>query len=134
MSFDTLERAVKDLEDAKFHLLDVAKGTLNDAVKVLLKNPDIENVAWAAKSSEYNDEGMYPGVVGPHLNIGEDDDYDRWVYDYDSKSDDARTKLLAEILAVTGEDVLTEIFGDEAKVTATLVNGAVKYYTDYVGC
>jgi hypothetical protein len=140
MDLTRLENARNQMNDAQRELESSAKSVINEAVKELLDSPDISNVVWAQKSSEYNDEGMYPGVAGPHLNVeGVDDDFDpydledRWGLMETYGSVDQRASDLKKVFDLLGEEILSDLFGDEHLVVATLNGDRVQYATEYAG-
>lgn len=90
-------------------------------------NPDLENIVWGHKYSEYNDEGMYPGITGPKANADLGDELHVWdVLDdmgaWGSTSDpagkfDKEVRVLSTLLNKLGEENLAEIIGgDEALI------------------
>ena len=135
---ERLQNARNRIEEAKQELSGEAKSVLRDEVyRILTENEDIKNVAWGHKSSEYNDQGMYPGVAGPIINSVEDlNDYNsyEWLWSYKPEPTDERLKDLETILNALGEEILTDIFGDEQCVIAKVnAKGSVDFISDYVG-
>jgi hypothetical protein len=144
MSLSEITLARQQIDSATKTLQSVAKRAINDEVTKLLSDPAIRYVSFAQKASEYNDEGMYPGIQGPAINepfdvaddeySDGDDRWDSWVYDTDHRVD-PRAKQLAAILNGIGEQILSDIFGDECAVDAYLDQfGNVKYASEYAGC
>ncbi|MFI5405133.1 MAG: hypothetical protein ACHQ1D_01330 [Nitrososphaerales archaeon] len=147
--------SLSELESAR-RLFDESRGFLTqnvtDAIKaecigLFSANPGLTNIQWAQKASEYNDEGMYPGVFGPVANrpVSRDDgdgwDYmPAWLDDYgDPDTPSPYDRYLGElrrILAAAGDEVLSEVFGDSAKVAAIRDEDrdhGVKFIVEYVG-
>lgn len=123
MSVTELVEARKRIDQAQAEIKSLAKQSIRDAVQAVFDNyPDVETVAWAQKHSEYNDEGMYPGLFGPVINAERDDDgsygYDSFVYDYHGTKIDDRLGALHQVLEAIGTEELSDIFGDEYSVTA----------------
>jgi hypothetical protein len=139
-----LQAARRDLEQAKAAISTQAKSVLKGVVeKIFDENPDIQTIAWAQKASEYNDEGMYPGLFGPVANPEPDEDGDyrgygyssNWLYpSYNDKFVVApQLKELDETLQAIGEDELSQIFGDEHSVTVTNTENGPRFTTEYEG-
>lgn len=139
-----------DLEDARVRLdvaqkdiRTLAKTTIESIVKELfVKHSDLETISWAQKSSEYNDEGMSTGIVGPVSNVEDDgNNYPEWVYAYNSTVE-SRLSTLSKALELIGVDILADIYGDEYIVNATAVIttnfgirnvSRVNFKTEYAG-
>lgn len=137
MSVTAIAEARQRMKEAEEVLRREAKNAINSAVLALLE-AGATSVSWAQKSSEYNDEGMYPGVFGPVLDHPYHTLEDRWEdekwYDvlYGSESD-SKAQALKDILENVGDEILSDIFGDECVVDATLSNGRVVYESEYAG-
>lgn len=113
-----------------------AKAAIKDCVDYILSVPGIDCVSWSQKSSEYDDEGMYPGVWGPVINDPfSADDGGEWAYGYGSVLTDPRCESLKKVLEAIGSDILSNIFGDEYAVDATYGNdGRIRFHAEYAGC
>jgi hypothetical protein len=135
MTLTALQDARRRITNATQDLDSLSKTVINDLVKDLLQADDINNVTWAQRGSEYSDEGMYPGIAGPFLNAELDDRDDYYDYiDTDDYDKDPRIHDLKAALDAIGEDILSDIFGDEYMVIATLrEDGTVNYESEYVG-
>lgn len=142
---DTIKIARSAIDAANSELNSIAKEAINESVKQLLMYPDVRYVSFAQKGSEYNDEGMYPGVFGPAINEpfsvfdgeeGNDDRWDSWIYEYrPDVPNDPRLRDLYDILNGIGEEILSSIFGDECAVDFYIDNkGSFKYTSEYAGC
>lgn len=135
----TIEAAEQSIHDARADYRKLVKEAINAEVGKLLKQPGIDVVSWAQKSSEYNDEGMYPGVAGPVINSPfVSDDGRAWDRNYgvlyqNVKSPEA--SALSVLLDKIDCDELAEIFGDECSVDARLIPGTdqIEYETEYAG-
>lgn len=142
MSLETVKAAAEARDEAEKVLRGEARSTLNELVTDLLNQDGIQNVSWAQKSGEYNDEGMYPGVHGPFINLvddpenyGEIRDNNRELmgYNYPATPVDARAKDLESALDFLGEEIVADIFGEESAVVAYLVDGKVEYTVEELG-
>lgn len=143
MDLTKLRDAKEKIETAQAYLRVAAEKTINASVLSVLSTPHNYSVAWAAKSSEYNDEGMYPGISGPYLNVGVVDgvfDWDRMMDDRweilmdNGTSNEPVLSELTEILNLIGEEILSDIFGDEHLVVAYLNSQRnVQFDTEYAG-
>lgn len=133
------------IDAANSELSYTAKEAINEAVKQLLMYPDVRYVSFAQKTSEYSDEGMYEGVFGPAINEpfsvydgeeGNDDRWDSWVYEPGlGVPNDPRLRDLYDILNMVGEQILSNIFGDECAVDFYIDNsGSFTYTSEYAGC
>lgn len=138
MSVTAIAEARKRMKEAETVLRNEAKSAINSAVLALLES-GASSVSWAQKGSEYNDEGMHPGVFGPVLNHPYCELEDRWDdeiwYDvlYGGHRVDPKLEALKSILNDVGDEILSDIFGDECVVDATLVDGRVVYDAEYAG-
>lgn len=137
MSLDALIAERKAADAAIGNLRKVAKETIGEELDSLfLRFEDINKVQWAQKNSPYNDEGMSEGIHGPVVNDDFEEDYGapEWAYGYGTFSPDNRTDTLRSILNTLGEEILSDIFGDENLVTAVReTDGTVKVTSDYAG-
>jgi hypothetical protein len=129
MTVAKLTQAREQLNAARKTLVEEARGTIEETlIPIFQHNPDIDVVTWAQKSSEYDDEGMYPGIHGPiGLTEEEAENEDRfpdWLYGYTEKKDD-RLSSLTKVLTTIGDEVLSEIYGDQNVVTAQRANDKV---------
>ena len=116
---------------------------LNNTVKELLQKDGVSVVIWAARSSEYNDEGMYPGIIGPFINPegfdpeeGIDPFLEEQAYEllYGEHPIDPRAKELEAVLNALGDEIISDIYGDQNMVFAYLLHdGRLQYETEYVG-
>lgn len=135
---DTLKAARAAADTARVTLESEAQGVLDENFTLIFKNnPTIQSISFGVKSSEYNDEGMYPGIAGPVVSENEDgdsglDDYESrdWLYDYNA-SVEPRVQGLKATLDLIGEDILTQIYGDEYVVTASRKVDGFRVTTDY---
>lgn len=136
MGLEEIKAAQKHLKNSRQNVIQEAKRAIKWEVQQLLAEPDIEVVSWAQKTSEYTDEGMYPGVFGPAFNQPYSTSEDRWdsfVYEWDFKID-PRGETLREILLNVGDEILSEIFEDESAVDATVNNlGNIDFRIEYAG-
>ena len=137
-----LEEARKLVDGAEATLRDSAKGVIKTAIGQLLEQDDIGAIAWGCKSSEYNDEGMYPGVHGPIVLEKDEDEWDEILYNHDLQGysypespTDPRLLELKKALNLIGEDILCEIFGDEHVVVASIDKsfGTLRFESEYAG-
>lgn len=129
-----LQAAREQLTTARATLQTKGKQTLLAVVdEIFNAHPDIHDISWASKSSEYDDQGMYPGIAGPVANEDENynDGYPEWLYDYRFQQD-PRLAPLKQTLDLLGEDVLSELFGDEEQVTVRRELPS-RFETNYVG-
>lgn len=137
MSLETLKEAREKLNSANHILFTSAKSEIGAELTRLFANPSITSIQWAQKASEYNDEGMYPGVFGPVKNQPgfDEEPWPSWIdgYGYDTPGwaydgmDD-----LKKVLNLLGEDILSEIFGDECRIMAVRDTGkGYKLVTEY---
>lgn len=143
MDLTNLRDAKEKIETAQAYLRVAAEKTIGASVRDILSKPHNYSVVWAAKSSEYNDEGMYPGISGPYLNVGVEEgvfDWDRMMDDRweilmgDGTSNDPALSELNEVLSLIGEEILSDIFGDEHLVVAYLNSQRnVQFDTEYAG-
>jgi hypothetical protein len=148
MSIQELEAARKSMDEARGVLSNSVQGAISAECKRLFaRHIGLENIQFAQKASEYTDEGMYPGVFGPVANRAESSDEDAeyygylpaWLDDYYGEdkpsSYDESLGELRRILNATGEDVLSEIFGDTARVIITRgeKEGTISVKSHYVG-
>lgn len=135
-ALDRVREARAALDTAKTTLLSEAREAVNDALKELFADETVQTVRWAQKSSEYNDEGMYPGVAGPVVNFAGEDYGDHWEwlagYNY-SGPEDNKAKNLKAVLELIGEEILSDVFGEENIVTVSRVDGGVTIDTEYAG-
>ena len=131
LELNELTEAREALDAAQAKLKAQARTTIEALIRDAFEDSDITNIAWAQKSSEYNDEGMYPGIVGPVVNVNEEG-RQQWVGVVVHQTD-SRLPELTEALNLIGEEILSDIFGDEAYVIATRDGEAVKLVTEYAG-
>lgn len=134
-ALETVTTARKQLDEAKKSLQSQAKFAVGEALDdIFAAHEDVMKIQWAQKSSPYNDEGMYDGVHGPVINNEDDDRYcPRWTYRYDAPLD-PRAKELKAVLEAIGEEILSDIFGDENIVTAERQpDGQVTVTSEYGG-
>lgn len=139
---DRIKEARKSLDEANEILKKESKNALREAIsKVFDDNPNAQGIGWAQKDSEYNDEGMYPGVFGPAFTdldpLQENSFRDLWhsapwVYGDGGKTD-PRLIELEEVLAALGSQVLSELFGDENIVIARRSDKGFTIHTEYAG-
>lgn len=122
---------ISELETLNQARLRLAKMALHQVLtEVFEENPDINIISWGQKNSEYNDEGMYPGIQGPVFNYNFSDkrDWDdlEWDiimgYGYRRKDHEGwsgilerpqAAKKLKEMLEGIGEDLMVAIMGNE---------------------
>lgn len=119
-----VKTARTQLDDAKNALQVNAKSAINETLKAVFADETVQSVAWSQKNSEYNDEGMYPGFHGPVLNDAPVEDIRDWAYDsqwlfgYDRAEVDPKLAELKDVLEAVGEEILVELYDDEAVVVA----------------
>lgn len=142
MSLENLQQARREIDNANRLLKDEAEKTIRDELeRIFIANPTFKTIDWAQKHSEYNDEGMYEGVFGPVANEisaeeqRNDDDWPDWLYGYGGTKVVDELKELHSILNAVGEEVLSDIFGDECRVTASWDVSKAKVYisSEYAG-
>lgn len=86
--------------------LSLAKDILNRALTEVFTNPEIKFVGWGEKFSEYDDEGMYPGISGPFFNV-----------DYHSvKREDESWNTIHECLFGSGEETFLSEYSNLKKI------------------
>ena len=117
--------AAKAANDASYKTLkDLTKDVIRAEIISLFETySTMKNIVWAQKNSEYNDEGLYPGITGPYFDI-DDDDYD-WYYD--EPIQDGRLANLENILNTAGENILSDIFYDDSVTRVTFVDGKPRF-------
>jgi hypothetical protein len=128
----SLDAAIAAEREAHEQLVKAAKEALTDELGRLFADKSVMTVAWGQKYSEYNDEGMYPGIMGPALNqfiiAGEDtqviewevEDYFEGLYERYGQENphltDPRLRPLRELLNKIGAETLAEIIGGDQDV------------------
>ena len=145
MSLEAVKEARQQITEAQKVLRDAAEKTVKDELEKLFTDPTIQNVTWAQKAGEYNDEGMYPGVFGPAINAFEglvdrasirdwsyEDGYDM-IY-YGGMTVDPRAKRFEEVLNALGDDILSDMFGNENVTVAVRTEKGATIVSEYVGC
>ena len=120
-SLQKVQEARERIKSAREVLEKESEATIKETVEsILSSNPDIDIIRWGHRSSEYDDEGMYPGIVGPIVQSREEfdaeDNYPDWIYRDEYKSD-KRLSTLVTALNSIGEDILSDLYGDQAVVT-----------------
>lgn len=147
-----LHEANAALRAAKEEHKAAAKEELGSVLSGIFESdPSIHHVVWGQKYSEYNDEGMYPGISGPVINsslgiVDEENgelveiDLDGWwnVCAYPGEDSDPQYQeqqdLLSTTLSEIGEDVLCEIVGeDEHVVVAQRSANGFDLWSEYAG-
>ena len=128
-----LDDALRTFSAAQANLVSASKRALTDVLSAVFSNPEVTDVAWGQKTSEYNDEGMYPGIMGPVINefsivndetgeVEETDLDDWWSKLYDGYPPRTTYKFpverakVAAILEAIGPEILCEIVGDDEHV------------------
>lgn len=146
----SLDEAIAASVAAHEQLVNVAKEELTDELGRLFAHRDVLTVSWGQKYSEYNDEGMYPGIMGPALNkfiiAGEDTEVIEWEVGYHGSNDyfealysrygqenshlsDPRLTPLRELLNKIGAEVLAEIIGGDQNVVVAAREDAAGAYS-----
>lgn len=124
MSLEQIKKSRAALDKARQEIRDDIKEVISqECARIFIANPEITSIGWGMKTSEYNDEGMYPGINGPAINVDLDDDSDKDLmmgYDYGYKGDKLSpvTDTLKAILEEAGADILCEVWDDEYIVVA----------------
>lgn len=146
-SVSALLAARKDLDSARDRVNDAAKAALHDVLTDAFSNPEVHEISWGQKNSEYNDEGMYPGVHGPYVSGKEDEEMDwehpayRWVlgFEYGNKNPTEpafreEEQSVKAVLEAIGEEVLCDVLGyDEYVVSAYRSGDGFKLTQEYAG-
>lgn len=141
-ALEAVQAAREQVAEAEKILRDKAKEAIREGLDVIFADPKVSIVAFAQKASEYNDEGMYPGVYGPQVlednaNVDQLMD-DRWenfedLLGYGSFTAEPRAKLLETALNSVGETVLSDLFGDECLVFVTKGETGYDFQSEYAG-
>ncbi len=71
MNFYEAHQAAKA---AQANLVGSAQRLLKDTLESVFENSEVLNIAWAQRYSEYDDEGLYPGICGPIVNAFDEDE------------------------------------------------------------
>lgn len=146
-ALDALELAAAQLRDAEGALQRAGKTALRETLDLIFTNPEVKDVAWGQKTSDYDDEGMYPGFMGPVVNEFSTEDGDVEVDDWWSKLYDGgygrstsinegfsrETRLLKTVLDKIGAETMCEIIGDDEHVVVAYRDGEdVRIYAEDV--
>lgn len=141
-ALETVQAARTKVDEANEVLRSTAKEAVKEGLDTVFADPSVTLVMFAQKSSEYDDEGMYPGVYGPDIREGE---YnidqildDRWeeldgLLGYGSLPTDPRGVQLKAVLEAVGDDVLSDLFGDESVVFVTKGEKGYSITSEYAG-
>lgn len=143
MSLQELIDAKKEMEEARSFLTSNVKEAIKtECMRLFNTHLGLTDIQFAQKASEYNDEGMYPGVYGPVANQAEldaEDYFPPWLDDYSDRNFkasvyDQSLSELSRILSAAGDEVLSEVFGDSARIIVTRdEDKGVKFTVEYVG-
>lgn len=139
MGLVEIKKAREDLEAAKKILEEQSKSSIKEELERLFhEDPTINAIQWSQKDSEYDDEGMYPGVFGPYFVMDSDDEdangygrFPRELYGYDSSPIPPELQKLQEILSCLGSEILSSLFGDANVSTATFDGRSVSIESEY---
>lgn len=139
-----LEQARSQITEAQKVLSNKAKDAVREGLDEVFADPSVKVVIFAQKSSEYNDEGMYPGVFGPEVrtedvNVDQliDDRWDEFydlLYGYGNSAADPRAPKLKAALEAVGQEVLSDLFGNECLVFVTKGDKGYDFQSEYAGC
>lgn len=148
-ALEAVTEARRVVAHAEGTLREKAKDAVREGLDAAFAHAGVTAVVFAQKSSEYNDEGMYPGVFGPQvLELPEDVEVDLYelahdydgeystydmLYGYGSKEVDPRVSKLKEVLDAIGEDILSDLFGDECLVLVTKGHNGYDFESEYAG-
>ena len=113
-------------QNARAELVSAGKQALGEALDNLFAgNSSVEVVVWGQKNGEYDDEGLYPGIMGPNSITSAEyerlGDYELWevVYDRSGTGIPPALKPLSVVLEQLGSELLADIVGgDEHYVIA----------------
>lgn len=115
-----LDEALEAKARADAQVQKAAKAALKEVLHDAFQNPRIATVAWGQKYSEYNDEGMYPGIAGPVINVVDPEDPRAdawgWLGGWGTSTDDdfpTEQRRIKTVLDKVGPEVLCEIVGDD---------------------
>lgn len=115
----SLARTKANLEAAQADFKKAAKRTLAEVLDdAFAQHEELDAIVWGVRVSEYDDEGMEPGVHGPRL-FSTDEDIDRedlWDFVFsrgplDSSKFGDSSQIIAETLDAIGAEILTDIVG-----------------------
>jgi len=149
VSLETLRQARNNIDEAQKILRAEAQSSIKEELRLLFEDPTVHNVTWAQKAGEYNDEGMYPGIFGPALNQFDSElmlsdfggeEIREWSYDdgydmlYGGYQVDPRAKRLKEVLNAIGDEILSDLYGEENVVVVLRTENGAKVVSEYVGC
>lgn len=138
MSLQQIEELSLDISIKEKKLRSLTDYLLKEQIELLFAiYPDIQCIEWAQKYSEYNDEGMYPGVYGPVVDQTYDEDesfyWPDWLGWGGKGLSDSRLTDLHNILHSAGADVLSDLYGDEHRVTIKR-DDTNNFRSEYNGC
>lgn len=136
-----LDAAIAAETEAHRAVVAVAKVELGALLAGIFAQPGVRDVAWGQKHSDYDDEGMYGGIMGPAINQFSDEDGnieldDWWDALYNERFDGfvPEANRLSGLLNTIGPEVLCEIVGDdEHVVVAYEEDGVIKFFAESVG-
>lgn len=133
MGITEIAAARQQLDNAKKMIKDQAEKSIKEELVKIFSDVDVDAVQWSQKSSEYNDEGMYPGIHGPYfVTVTNGDEHiNRELYGYGQTPVPPELESLKRILDCIGDDILSEIFGDENVNTVTRSGKGVIITSDY---
>lgn len=135
-----LDVAAAAATEAQRQLEVTGKAVLKQALTEVFSNPSIETVAWAQKHSEYNDEGLYPGITGPVINVVDADDPTADLWDWAGYGDSSpgefpeEQRLVKSVLDKIGEETICEIVGDDDNIVVASRQGdGFTIFAEYAG-
>jgi hypothetical protein len=147
-ALEAVQEARTQVADAEKTLRVKAKDAVREGLDAAFADGTVKAVLFAQKGSEYNDEGMYPGVFGPRvLDTDGEINIEELAHDYDGNTPvydmlygygkpepvDSRLSSLKTALDSIGEDVLSDLFGDECIVLVTKGANGYDFESEYAG-
>lgn len=138
----TLDEAVQAAEKAQADLIAAGKKALREVLTSSFENPEIQTIAWAQKYSEYDDEGLYPGITGPVINVVDGDDPMEGVWGWTYGGGDANGfpeeyGNVKNMLDAVGEETICNIVGDDNNIVVAIRDErrdvGYSLFTEYAG-